>query len=123
MLDFAALEMASRLVSEQFSEDRPAPDRPRRNSARKAGPHSCGSWPEDRRRRARASARNAALPTEAPCPRPGTMSRVVVHAQTKSCSHSAGDRPKVAQQPHSYGHGLTKVCPVRCKGSDDMPDS
>ena len=35
MLDFAALEMASRLVSEQFSEDRPAPDRPGRNSARK----------------------------------------------------------------------------------------
>jgi hypothetical protein len=33
VLDFAALEMASRLVSEQFSEDRPGSSRPRRNSA------------------------------------------------------------------------------------------
>ncbi len=32
MLDFAALEMASRLVSEQFSEDQPGSGRPRRNS-------------------------------------------------------------------------------------------
>jgi hypothetical protein len=31
VLDFVALEMASRLVSEQFSEDRPAPGRPRGN--------------------------------------------------------------------------------------------
>jgi len=35
MLDFVALEMASRLVSEQFSEDRPAPGRPRRTTVGK----------------------------------------------------------------------------------------
>jgi hypothetical protein len=35
VLDFVALEMASRLVSEQFSEDRPASSRPRSNSATK----------------------------------------------------------------------------------------
>jgi hypothetical protein len=35
VLDFVALEMASRLVSEQFSEDRPAPDRRRGTSVGK----------------------------------------------------------------------------------------
>jgi len=35
VLDFAALEMASRLVSEQFSEDRPPPGRPRGHSVKK----------------------------------------------------------------------------------------
>ena len=35
MLDFAALDMASRLVSEQFWENRPTPGRPRRDSVGK----------------------------------------------------------------------------------------
>ena len=106
MLDFAALEMASRLVSEQFSEDRPVSDRPRRNSARKPVRTRAARGLRIVADACSSQRPSAAPPTEPPALDPGRMSRVVVHAQTKSYVRLTG-LPSALQGKRRYARFMT----------------